>query len=138
MLLQEAIKLRILELADERGYSVNKLAERSGIAPSVLKKTVKPYATTKNTSTEIVARICVGLGIPFKLFGTALYLTILRLDNKKRTRANKGCRPFDVYFSNEAGLERHSVRFLKILRRNSFRYFPIIIIFLGRAVQRFF
>ena len=54
MLLQEAIKLRILELADERGYSVNKLAERSGIAPSVLKKTVKPYATTKNTSTEIV------------------------------------------------------------------------------------
>ena len=52
MLLQEAIKLRILELADERGYSVNKLAERSGIAPSVLKKTVKPYATTKNTSTE--------------------------------------------------------------------------------------
>ena len=66
MLLQEAIKLRILELADERGYSVNKLAERSGIAPSVLKKTVKPYATTKNTSTEIVARICVGLGIPFK------------------------------------------------------------------------
>ena len=63
MLLQEAIKLRILELADERGYSVNKLAERSGIAP-----TVKPYATTKNTSTEIVARICVGLGIPFKTF----------------------------------------------------------------------
>ena len=68
MLLQEAIKLRILELADERGYSVNKLAERSGIAPSVLKKTVKPYATTKNTSTEIVARIWVGLGIPFKTF----------------------------------------------------------------------
>lgn len=68
MLLQEAIKLRILELADERGYSVNKLAERSGIAPSVLKKTVKPYATTKNTSTEIVARICMGLGIPFKTF----------------------------------------------------------------------
>ncbi len=38
MLLQEAIKLRILELAAERGYSVNKLAERSGIAPSALKK----------------------------------------------------------------------------------------------------
>ncbi|WP_291221786.1 hypothetical protein [Gemmiger sp.] len=28
----------ILELAAERGYSVNKLAERSGIAPSALKK----------------------------------------------------------------------------------------------------
>ena len=36
MLLQEAIKLRILELADERGYSVNKLAERSGITPSFI------------------------------------------------------------------------------------------------------
>ena len=57
MLLQEAIKLRILELAAERGYSVNKLAERSGIAPSALKKTVKPYATVKNTSTELIARI---------------------------------------------------------------------------------
>ena len=66
MLLQEAIKLRILELAAERGYSVNKLAERSGIAPSVLKKTVKPYATVKNSSTELIARICVGLEIPFK------------------------------------------------------------------------
>lgn len=50
MLLQEAIKLRILELADERGYSVNKLAERSGIAPSVLKKTVKPYANRPQTA----------------------------------------------------------------------------------------
>ena len=55
MLLQEAIKLRILELADERGYSVNKLAERSGIAPSVLKKTVKPYATTKRGREPIKA-----------------------------------------------------------------------------------
>lgn len=68
MLLQEAIKLRILELTEARGYSVNKLAERSGIAPSALKKTVKPYATTKNTSTEMIARICVWLEIPFRAF----------------------------------------------------------------------
>ena len=68
MLLQEAIKLRILELAAEHGYSVNKLAERSGIAPFVLKKTVKPYATIKNTSSELIARVCVGLEIPFKTF----------------------------------------------------------------------
>ena len=45
MLLQEAIKLRILELADERGYSVNKLAERSGIAPSVLSSLMLPLKT---------------------------------------------------------------------------------------------
>lgn len=68
MLLQEAIKQRILELAAERKWSVNKLAERSGIAPSVLKRTVKPYATVKNTSTDLIARLCGGLQIPFKEF----------------------------------------------------------------------
>ena len=68
MLLQEAIKLRILELAGERKWSINKLAERSGIAPSALKRTVKSYATTKNTSTELIARLCYGMGIPFKEF----------------------------------------------------------------------
>lgn len=35
--IQEAIRCRILELAAQRKWSVNKLAERSGIAPSVLK-----------------------------------------------------------------------------------------------------
>ena len=67
-LLQDAIRERILELAAARKWSVNKLAERSGIAPSVLKRTVKPYATVKNTSTELIARICAGLEIPFKEF----------------------------------------------------------------------
>lgn len=68
MLLQDAIRQRILELAAARKWSVNKLAERSGIAPSVLKRTVKPYATIKNTSTDLIARLCVGLEIPFKEF----------------------------------------------------------------------
>ena len=98
MLLQEAIKLRILELAAERGYSVNKLAERSGIAPSALKKTVKPYATVKNTSTELIARICVGLEIPFKKFWDSPLLTTLRQNNKKRMRASNGYYPLFAYF----------------------------------------
>lgn len=68
MLLQDAIRQRILELAAARKWSVNKLAERSGVAPSVLKRTVKPYATIKNTSTDLIARLCVGLEIPFKEF----------------------------------------------------------------------
>ena len=68
VLLQVAIRQRILELAAERKWSVNKLAERSGIAPSVLKRTVKPYADIKNTSTDVIARLCYGLGIPFKEF----------------------------------------------------------------------
>lgn len=68
MNLQTAIQLRILELIKERKWSVNKLAERSGIAPSSLKRTVKPYATIKNTSTETIQKICYGLEIPFKEF----------------------------------------------------------------------
>ena len=70
MLLQDAIKNRILELAASRKWSINKLAERSGIAPSVLKRTVKPYATVKNTSTELV------LKFHSKNFGTAHCLII--------------------------------------------------------------
>ena len=68
MLLQEAIQRRILELAAARKWSVNKLAERSGISPSALKRTVKPYATIHNTSTELIARLCIGLDIPLKSF----------------------------------------------------------------------
>lgn len=66
--IQEAIRCRILELAAQRKWTVNKLAERSGIAPSVLKRTVKPYATVQRTSVETIARLCVGLEIPFKEF----------------------------------------------------------------------
>ena len=66
--LQEAIRLRILELAAERKWTVNKLAERSGIAPSSLKRTVKPYARVQNTSTATIQKICYGLEIPFKEF----------------------------------------------------------------------
>ena len=55
-------------LAAQRKWSVNKLAERSGIAPSVLKRTVKPYATVQRTSVETIARLCIGLEIPFKEF----------------------------------------------------------------------
>lgn len=64
--IQEAIRCRILELAAQRKWSVNKLAERSGIA--VLKRTVKSYATVQRTSVETIARLCVGLEIPFKEF----------------------------------------------------------------------
>ena len=36
--------------------------------PSVLKRTVKPYATVQRTSVETIARLCIGLEIPFKEF----------------------------------------------------------------------
>lgn len=68
MRLQEAINLRILELLQERGWSVNKLAERAGLAPSTLKRMLKPYATIRNSSTAAINRICYGFDIPFKKF----------------------------------------------------------------------
>ncbi len=68
MQLQDVINRRMLELLAERKWSVNKLAERAGIAPSTLKRPLKPYATIRNTSTELINRVCVALDIPFKNF----------------------------------------------------------------------
>ena len=55
-----------IRVAAQRKWSVNKLAERSGIAPSVLKRTVKSYATVQRTSVETIARLCVGLENPIQ------------------------------------------------------------------------
>lgn len=68
MKLQEAITLRITELLRERDWSVNKLAERAGLASSTLLRMLKPYATIRNTSTAAINRICYGFGIPFVQF----------------------------------------------------------------------
>ncbi|MCI2046215.1 MAG: helix-turn-helix transcriptional regulator [Faecalibacterium sp.] len=68
MRLQKAIQTRILQLCQERKWSVNKLAERSGISPSTLRRTVKPYASINNTTTGLILKICQGLEIPFKDF----------------------------------------------------------------------
>lgn len=66
--LQEAIKLRIIELLKEHDWSVNKLAERAGLASSTLLRMLKPYATIRNTSTAAINRICYGFGILFAQF----------------------------------------------------------------------
>lgn len=68
MQIQEAVKLRIIELAEKHELSVNRLAERSGISPSALKWTVKPYAKVKSTGIVTIKKICQGLGIDFMEF----------------------------------------------------------------------
>ncbi len=68
MKLQQAIALRIVELIRERNWTLNHLAERSGIASSTLNRTVKSYATVKNTSTDTVLKLCYGMGISFREF----------------------------------------------------------------------
>ena len=44
MRVQEAVRLRILELAKAQGMTINHLAEVSGVTASTLKYTVAPYA----------------------------------------------------------------------------------------------
>lgn len=68
MRVQEAVRLRILELAKEHGMTINHLAEVSGVTASTLKYTVAPYARVKNTGVVTIKRLCQGLGIPFAEF----------------------------------------------------------------------
>lgn len=68
MRVQEAVKARILELAQAQHITINHLAEVSGVTPSTLKYTVAPYAHVKNTGVVTIKKLCQGLGIPFSEF----------------------------------------------------------------------
>lgn len=68
MKVQAATRARILELAAQSHLSINALAERSGLAPSTLKYTVKPYARVSNTGIVTIQKLCQELGIPLKEF----------------------------------------------------------------------
>lgn len=63
MLLQDAISLRILELAKENHLTLNQLAERSGLSASSITRTVHHNNRVGNTSTATIYKICVGLNI---------------------------------------------------------------------------
>ncbi|MEG2792681.1 MAG: helix-turn-helix transcriptional regulator [Bacilli bacterium] len=66
MLFKEAISQRILELCDKYGYTPNKLAEISAIAPSTLRATLSN--TVDNPSSYIIYKICKTLKIELKEF----------------------------------------------------------------------
>ena len=66
MLFKEAISQRILELCDKCGYTPNKLAEISAIAPSTLRATLSN--TVDNPSSYIIYKICKTLKIELKEF----------------------------------------------------------------------
>lgn len=68
MQLQQAISLRIMELVNENGITLNQLAERSGLSASSITRTVKTNSSVSNTTTGTVLKMCSGLGIPFKAF----------------------------------------------------------------------
>lgn len=66
MLFKEATSQRILELCDKYGYTPNKLAEISAIAPSTLRATLSN--TVDNPSSYIIYKICKTLKIELKEF----------------------------------------------------------------------
>ncbi len=56
-----AVKNRILELCEERGISINKLATISGLPPSSIKNIL--YGKSQNPKVLTIKMICDGLGI---------------------------------------------------------------------------
>ena len=65
MRIQEAVRLRILQLCREKNMTVNHLAEVSGVSSSALKLTVSSYARVKSTGVVTIKKLCQGFGIDF-------------------------------------------------------------------------
>lgn len=66
MTVGEAVRLRILELCEQNGISVNKLSGISGVTQS----TVNNIVSGRNNSTTIstIKKLCDGLGISIEDF----------------------------------------------------------------------
>ena len=66
MTVGEALRLRILELCDERNISVNRLSNISGVTQS----TVNNIVSGRNNSATVatVKKLCDGLGITIEEF----------------------------------------------------------------------
>jgi len=61
-----AIRNRILQLCDERGISINKLANLSALPPSSVKNIL--YGKSKNPKIETIKILCDGLGMTLGQF----------------------------------------------------------------------
>ena len=79
MLFKEATSQRILELCDKYGYTPNKLAEISAIAPSTLRATLSN--TVDNPSSYIIYKICKTLKIELKEFYDSELFNINKIDD---------------------------------------------------------
>lgn len=64
-----AVKLRIWELCDERGITVNKLATISGITQSTLNNIIS--GRNNSTTVSTIKKICDGLNISIVEFFTS-------------------------------------------------------------------
>ncbi len=66
MELMNAVKDRILQLCDERGLTINKLATLSALPPSSVKNIL--YGKSKNPKLVTIKCLCDGFGITLEEF----------------------------------------------------------------------
>ena len=72
MKVQEAIRLRILELVKERNISINLLATNSFMTTSTIASILNGHS--KKSEAKTISRICYGLGISVReFFDSALF-----------------------------------------------------------------
>ena len=66
MKLSEAIKLRIINLCNEKNMNINMLANNAGINPSTIRSILKSRCKTPNSQT--LYYLCLGFNIELKDF----------------------------------------------------------------------
>ncbi len=66
MSIEDALKLRIVELCEERDLSINALSVRAGMPRTTIKNIM--YGTSKNTGIVTIQLICDALGISIQDF----------------------------------------------------------------------
>lgn len=64
--LQQAVKLRLLNLCKERNITINKLSTLSGMNQSTVNSLVD--GTSQNPKLLTIVRLCYGLNMPLKDF----------------------------------------------------------------------
>ena len=68
----KAVQIRIMQLCEERGITLNKLATIAGIRQSTLSDII--HDRSRNTGVETIERICVGLEISvYDFFNSDLF-----------------------------------------------------------------
>lgn len=85
MRIQEAVRLRILELCEQYHVTVNKLAECSGVSQSVLSYTVKEYARINNTGIVTIQRVCQAFHISVGQFFDSPLFDELEYEPEKKS-----------------------------------------------------
>lgn len=71
----ETVKNRIIQLCDQKHYTIYKLAMESGVAPSSIKNIL--YGKSKNPGVVTIKMLCDGFGISItEFFNTPIFQSL--------------------------------------------------------------